>query len=338
MTYVYVLTSTPEDLYYEQCLMSLYSLRLYMPTARAVVLTDDKTSATFTGKRDEIRRLASEVISTGFDDSVGNAERSRLIKTAIPHYIDDDFLYIDCDTVVCSPLEAITDCPYSVAGVLDGHVPLAEHIHKDYFLKRDKRLGFSGTKSLGANINGGVIFARRGDEARRFFDAWADAWKYSAYQKHDLHDQSALNEANFRMGLKLGLLSGEWNCQPANGGLAFLKDAKIIHYFSSEAAGSHYVPYYKLADVALQRRVKEAGAIPSDVAAMLASPKFQFNKAHLVNDARVIAVLQSPLLFTLAETKQKLPALFKVLEGACAFVRWCGKSLRGLIKRKHRSS
>ncbi|MBR0123950.1 MAG: glycosyl transferase, partial [Treponema sp.] len=229
MKYVYVLVSSPADFYYEQCLMSLTSLRFYMKEAEVFVLCDQRTANTFSGKRAAIKELA-KIISVPFEDTVGNTERSRLIKTAIPDYVQGDFLYIDCDTIICSDLSAIEEFPYEIAGVLDAHVYLDEHLHKQTFVKRDKKLGFHGTAALNGNINGGLVLARDTPYAKEFFKAWNEAWKYSAYKKNDMHDQSALNEANYRTQMKAQLLPGEWNCQPCHGGLAFLKDAKIIHY------------------------------------------------------------------------------------------------------------
>ena len=199
MTYVYVLVSGKNDLYYEQALMSTYSLRNLMPDANVVLLVDNKTEDLINSdslKRAEIKKYVSKIISVQFDEKVSNAERSRLIKTSIPEYIDDDFLYIDCDTIIADDLSEIEKTPYKTAGILDGHVMLDEHIHKKYFLERDKKLGFHGTQAADCNINGGVIFARKGEESKNLFKAWNEAWKYSAYQKHDFHDQSALNEAN----------------------------------------------------------------------------------------------------------------------------------------------
>lgn len=328
MKYVYVLVSSENDLYYEQALMSLWSLRFRMPGAHVVVLCDDETEKSFCGKRGALRELATEIRAVPFEPSVKKVERSRLIKTAIPAYVDGDFLYIDCDTIVCDNLSSIENYEYAVAGVLDGHVMLDEHIHKNYFLARDKKLGFHGTESADCNINGGIILFRDTEYSRSLFKAWNEVWKYSAYQKHDLHDQSALNEANFRTGLKMQLLPGEWNCQPSHGGLAFLKDAKIIHYYSSEFAGKYYIPYYRLADKALQTRIKEAGGIPDDIQAMLREPKFQFNPVHLVSDQRIVDIMQSPLTFTLADMKAKLPWLFKFFEGQAAFLRRLAKRLK----------
>lgn len=330
MTYVYVLTSTPNDLYYEQCLMSLYSMRLYMPNSNAVVLVDDKTFSSLTeeNKRAELSRLASEIIKVDFEDSVPNVDRSRLIKTSIPDYVDDDFLYIDCDTIICDDLYSIEKCEFNTAGILDGHVMLDEHVHKKYFLARDKKLGFHATKEANYSINGGVIFCRKSEEGRTLFKNWNELWKFSAYKKHDKHDQSALNEANWKSGFKMGLLSGEWNCQPGHCGLAFLKNAKILHYFSSEFNGKNYISYYKLADKDLQNRIKNEGTIPDDVKKMISDPKFQFTKVHLLKDQRIVNIMQSPLTFTLADINAKLPHFFNFLEAQAAFIRKIGKKLK----------
>ena len=331
MKYVYVLTSTPKDLYYEQCLMSVWSLRQKMPNADVIVLVDNKTKASFTAenKREELGKFANEIVSIDFDDNVSNVERSRLIKTSIPEYVTGSFLYIDCDTIICDDLSSIENEPFEVAGVLDGHCMLGEHIHQKYFLQRDKKLGFHGTKAADCNINGGLILAKERETSLSLFKAWNEVWKYSAYQKHDFHDQSALNEANYRIGLKMGHLNGIWNCQPSHGGLAFFKDAKIIHYYSSEFGGKNYIPYYKLADKALQNRIKETGVIPEDIQKMILEPKVQFNSVHLINDKRIVSIMQSPLTFTLADIKAKLPWLFNIMEAQATFLRGIGKRLRG---------
>lgn len=330
MTYVFVLTSTSKDLYYEQCLMAAYSFRLYNKDARLVVLADNKTSESFT---EENKRTAladyAEIISIPFEDSVTNIERSRLIKTAIPDYIDDDFLYMDCDMIICDNLDSIQKQDCTLGGVLDCHEKLDRHIHRDYFLARDKKLGFSGTKTLNGNFNGGLVYAKKGEDQKNLFKHWNECWKFSAYKKNDRHDQPCLNQANYLIGMKMKELSGIWNCQPAHGGLAFLKDAKIIHYFSSEFGGKNYVPYHKLADKELQQRIKETGNIPDDIKEMIKDPKLQFNTTHLVNDSRIIGIMQSPLLFTLAELKQKMPPVFRFFEIQAEFTRKIGKKIKG---------
>ena len=335
MKYVYVLTSTLDDLYYEQALMSVYSLRKHNPSAAIVVLVDNKTNATLTeaNKRAALRTYVSQIISIDFADDVPNVDRSRLIKTTIPTYVSGSFLYIDCDTIICDDISEIEHVDATTGGVLDGHVLLNDHVHKDYFLARDKKLGFSGTARLGANINGGLILAKADTKEQKaetdeLFRQWNELWRYSAYTKHDKHDQSALNEANWRTGLHMKLLDGIWNCQPSHGGLAFLKDAKIIHYYSSEFSGRHYIPYYKLADKALQNRIKAAGDIHGDIQELIVDAKFQFNPVHLINDARIVSIMQSPLTFTLADLKAHCRPLFNALEAVCGGVRAFAKRLK----------
>ena len=336
MKYVYVLTSTTADLYYEQALMSAYSLRKQMPDSEIIILVDDKTELTFTeeNKRLSLKNYASKIIPIAFEPEVPNIDRSRLIKTSIPQYVDGSFLYIDCDTIICDDLSDIESTQATTAGVLDGHCLLDEHIHKKYFLQRDKKLGFSGTKKAGYNINGGLILAKadtpeQKEQTVSFFREWNQCWKYSAYQKKDKHDQSALNEANFRTGLKMQLLDGKWNCQLSHGGLAFLQNAKIIHYYSSEFSGKNYIPYYKLADKKILEKIKEYGDIPLEIKKMIENPKFQFNSVHLINDQRIVSIMQSPLLFTLADLKHYCPPVFIFFEEICLGLRKLGKILKG---------
>lgn len=335
MTYVYVLVSSQNDFYYEQALMSAFSLRQKMPGANIVLLADDRTASTMQNidsttnlNRTEINKYVSKIISVPFEQNVSNVERSRLIKTSIPDYVDDDFLYIDCDTIIADDLSSITDFNCNTAGILDGHVMLSEHIHKKYFLQRDKKLGFSGTKKADCNINGGVIFARKCEESKELFKKWNEVWKYSAYQKHDFHDQSALNEANYQTGLKMQHLPGEWNCQPSHGGLAFLQNAKIIHYYSSELGGKNYIPYYKLADKKILQTIKDNGFLSEDIKAMINEPKFQFNKVHLINDQRIVNIMQSPIVFTFADLKTHCPVLFNLIEGMFSGIRKLGKKIK----------
>ena len=316
--------------------MSVYSLRQKMPDAQIIVLADDKTKNSFTeaNKRTALLKYASKVIPVEFEENVSNVDRSRLIKTSIPEYVEGSFLYIDCDTIICSDLSDIENEKTVTGGVLDGHVLLDEHIHKKYFLLRDKKLGFRGTKEAGYNINGGLILAKADSpeekkQTAELFKKWNELWKYSAYQKKDKHDQSALNEANFQTGLKMALLDGKWNCQPSHGGLAFLKDAKIIHYYSSEFSGKNYIPYYKLADRNVWQKIKNEGDIPEEIKAMIDEPEFQFNKVHLINDQRIVNIMQSPLTFTIADLKAYCPLFFNFLENLCAGLRGLAKSIKG---------
>lgn len=329
MKYVYVLTSTEKDLYYEQCLMSVFSLRHYMPKAFISIITDNKTNETF-NNRLELKNYVNEIISVPFNDTVSNIERSRRLKTTIPEYINDSFLFIDCDTIVCDNLSEIENSNYDIAAVLDGHVKLDEHKHKEYFLKREKKIGYQGTKYNNYHVNSGIIYFKNTEKSKLFFKKWNELWENNFNKYHDHHDQGPFNEALYQCNIKDCLLNGEWNCQISQGGLAYLQNAKIIHYFSSEFAGKNYVPYYKLADKKLQNEIKETGVIPDNIRELILNPKFQFNKVHLLNDQRIINIIQSPMILTYADIKTKCPLLFKILECPFTLLR---KLLKKIVKK-----
>ena len=61
LTAVYVLISNDKDLYYEQALLSAYSLRLHNKDLKVVILVDNATDISLTGKRAEIRKYVDEV-------------------------------------------------------------------------------------------------------------------------------------------------------------------------------------------------------------------------------------------------------------------------------------
>ena len=334
MKYVYVLTSTPNDFYYEQCLMSVFSLIHHTPDALVYILTDNKTKDSFTekDKRLGLKKLGANIITVNFDDSVTNIQRSRILKTTIPEHISGDFLFIDCDTIICDNLSTINSIlpDIKVAAVLDGHVPLSEHKHKDYFIKREKKLGFSASKKTGVHFNSGVMLYRDCPESREFFKKWNELWTWCFTEKHDHHDQPAFNEASLECGAIIKELDGIWNCQLSQGGLAYLAKAKIIHYFSSEG-GKNYIPYYRLAEKNIQQKVKDFGEIPSDVSQMILNPKFQFNKVHLINDKRIVSIMQSAIIFTIADIKEHCPPVFYFMESVCAEIRRLAKKIKGKI-------
>jgi len=105
MKYVYVLTSSDTDYYYEQFLLSLASMRLYNPDAEVIALIDEKTKQNLTGKRSGYEKFVSETKIINVPDIYSQKEASRWIKTTIPHYVSGEFFFIDCDTIISKTLE-----------------------------------------------------------------------------------------------------------------------------------------------------------------------------------------------------------------------------------------
>ena len=84
--FLYILVSNEKDIYYEQTLVSVMSLRHYNPDAFVTLLVDDKTDKTLVGFRAGIKDLVNEYKVIPFDDQIGGLARSRLLKTNMRNY------------------------------------------------------------------------------------------------------------------------------------------------------------------------------------------------------------------------------------------------------------
>jgi lipopolysaccharide biosynthesis glycosyltransferase len=145
MKYVYVLTSSEKDYYYEQFLLSLASMRLYNPDAEVVVLIDEKTKQGLTGKRSGYAQFVSEIKIISVPDEYSQKEASRCIKISIPHYVSGEFLFTDCDTIITGNLAPVFSPDIHIGAVLDTHVTLEKHHLRDYFKSEVEKAGFSSS-------------------------------------------------------------------------------------------------------------------------------------------------------------------------------------------------
>ncbi len=245
--FLYILVSNEKDIYYEQTLVSVLSLRHYNPDAFVSLLVDDKTDKTLVdGFRAQIKDLVNEYKVVPFDEKIGGLARSRLLKTNMRNLLDGDFLYLDGDTAFVDKLEIVVDEACDIGAVPDLH----SHRNDPYHIKHkgDNKnrqiLGF--TLSLAeVFFNGGVIFARDTARAREFFDKWHELYKY-CNTKGVFTDQISLNQTNQLLDFAIKELPGEWNCQvrEAYNHLSRVKDiypilcsAKIVHFFGSGIDG-----------------------------------------------------------------------------------------------------
>ena len=240
--FLYILVSKESDIYYEQTLVSILSLRHYNPDAFVTLLVDDKTDANLMGFRAEIKTLINEYKVVSFDDKISGLARSRLLKTNMRNLLEGDFLYIDGDTAIADKLDLKVDDNCDVGAIADLHARENDKYHVKH-KKNNKNKNILGfTLNLGdLFFNGGIIFARDNDNAKRFFDKWHELYQY-CNTKGIFTDQISFNETNRLLGFPMKELPGEWNCQvrEAYNHLYRVKiiypmlcNAKIIHFFGS---------------------------------------------------------------------------------------------------------
>lgn len=270
MKFVYVLTSSPNDIYGEQTYLSMYSLRRQMPNAHIELLVDDKTKESFIGSRRKIAEIASHVTSIKMDDNISNMRKSRILKTFLREYIEGDILFIDGDTIVNDKLDDIMTCECDIGMVMDAHKDLTVHYGLDKLRRQLQSIGFVMPKDETLYFNSGVMLIRDNKRTHDFFRRWNDNWKASSANGLNL-DQPALFRTNIEEDHLITELGGEWNCQIMYG-LNFYSKAKIIHYFASRYNQSNGGYLYYFMNPEVFKRIRESDSLPEDIKIRLDCP------------------------------------------------------------------
>jgi hypothetical protein len=279
MKYLYVLVSDDSDLFLEQALLSITSLRMYMPDAFISLLVDDITEANLIEKRKFILELINEFKVITLDSKFNKKARSRCLKTSMRNHIEGNFLYIDNDTLITTELSDIENIQADIAAVLDWHLYLSEienisTAHINNIREKDKKLGFVSTFKSNTHFNGGVLFCKDNENGVNFFNEWHKLWLY-CFDNGNTNDQQSLNQANYNLGNVIYELEGIWNCQILkDGALRFLYNSRIIHYFASQTQKKPYL----LADTFYLHEIKKCGFVNDDIKLLLKTPKSLFLK------------------------------------------------------------
>ena len=228
---VYVLASTENDLFYEQCLISVYSAQLYNPNIKIVLVVDNKTHSTLKGNRKEITDYVDDIIVKDFPEETSMFMRSRLLKVELRSLVKGDYLYVDCDTLIVDSLESIDLVSESIAAVLDGHVKLKNHPTYALFKKQCDTIGFplSHTRDY---FNGGVIFAKDDEVSHNLYSLWHNYY-LSGTSSNISMDQPSFNKSNYENNSVIKELPGEWNCQ-VRFGAKYIASAKVLHFCSKK--------------------------------------------------------------------------------------------------------
>lgn len=210
---IYVLTCAPEKHYIEQALMSVWSARHWNPDAHIVLIVDDLTDKLFVGKRAEILDYISEKIVVPFDDaSLSMMYRSRFIKTSVRQLIDGDFLFIDCDTIICKSLAGIDDFGVEVGAVLESHL-----LVKDYCNALKKKT-VEACSQLGVDLDveekyfsSGVLYVKDMPQTHHFYETWHHYWLESQTAGVPF-DQPSLAKTNRDCGHIIECIPDTYNC------------------------------------------------------------------------------------------------------------------------------
>lgn len=249
---VYVLVSSKKDFFWEQCLISIMSVRHLMPEAYTVLVCDTETKESLCDNiRNQITQYFSEIIAIPFENDVEKTKRSRILKVSLRNIVNGDFLYIDCDTLITQPLYEIDSFPYTIAAVLDGHCLFKCNPMREFFLSQNKHLNYPHDK-ICKYYNGGVMYVKDTDESYLFYNLWHKNYLISC-EKGVFIDEPALSMTNIEQNDIIHEIDGTWNCQIRFGAL-YLATNKILHFCSKKN-----MPVSYLSNKNYLNKVKEEG-------------------------------------------------------------------------------
>lgn len=272
---VYSVVSSAADYYLEQTLMSVYTLRLYNKDTNVVLVVDNTTNSSITGKRAEILNYVSDVVSVDVPSEYTKMQKSRFLKTSLREYVKGDYLFIDSDTLVTASLEDIDAFDFEMGATADKHVVIGKHPMKVFIDHCAKTAGFN-VLSDNIYVNSGVMFFKDTPQTHLFYESWHKNWKLTSSKGLNI-DQASLAKTCAEFNYPITDIGGIWNCQLTDNGLRYLTDAKIIHYFASTAKG-HIKSAFTYYQDEIYDRIKETGKIPQDIVDIIKNPKKEFTE------------------------------------------------------------
>jgi len=326
---VYVLISSDSDTYYEQALLSVYSLRLHNPDDYVVLLVDDVTSASLTGKRAKIKEYVTEVKVVDVPEKYSPKERSRFIKTTFRKYFTGDLLFIDTDTIITGRLSDIGNIDAEIACVLDYHAPLDCLINGNETRERIKNIFSEDVSDENVYFNSGVVFVRDTPAVAQLFEEWHRYWKYSAFEKAQCYDQPALMMADRKCGYMIKELNGIYNCQVLTS-IQYLHHARIIHFFNNVWDGKEtFSPFFQKQ---MYEEIKVTGNISDYTKRLVADCKSAFFSPIYFVRSEKVEFLNTLVSATVYSLYKKNSFFYKVLKLLCAMRFSCAKALNRIAK------
>lgn len=267
---VYILTSTPKDIYLEQMYVSMFSAKQCMPDAHIVLLTDTTTQKTFTGTREKEIQYADEIVAVDLDPQRFNGQqRSRQLKTSARNLIDGDFLFVDCDTIICKPLYEIDNFNFDIAACEDTHSEFQKNPYKRMCLRHGKRLGWPIEKET-VYFNSGIIYVKDNERTRDFYKRWNENL-LAGYSRNVFMDQPSFAKTNYDFNHIVQKLDDVYNCELKHG-IRFLKDAKIVHYLCTNKSVCQEEQLFVMNESRVLEGIKVDAVISEEVKQAIADP------------------------------------------------------------------
>lgn len=270
---LYVIVSNENDIYIEQLYCSVYSAKNVMPDCHIALLMDKATEQSLKGYRSKVLDYVDEVVSVPLDTNRYNGQKqSRLLKTNARNYIDGDFLFIDCDTLIVKSLNSIDQCPYTLAACWDTHSRFSQNPFRETGAILQGKVFEWPLEEEEEYFNSGVIYVKDLPETREFYKQWYNNLLLG-HIKGVTMDQPAFAYTNYQLNHPIKRLDDTWNCE-LKYGMKYLRDAKIIHYLCTNRAKANDQQLFPLNDYNILYQIKTTGEIPDIVKKTINDPYY----------------------------------------------------------------
>lgn len=275
---VYCLTSDNRDFYYEQMLISLYSLRKHNPDASVAVVCDELTNELILKRRKSFAAMNAETIQVDMPPTWDKKVKSRYIKTHLREIVSGDYLFIDVDTIICATLDCVDEFDCAIGAVYDSHVlrpiPKTPKYGGEEWICGEAAKAGMNIQGL-THFNSGVFYVKDNPEAHKLYERWAtiheECLKYGVYC-----DQLPLMLANKELGEMITPIAPAMNCQAIWAeGVKILPKAKIIHYFPIQRKNI-------LASSWILSPIKEFDKIPNTIKWVINNPYKFFSQNSFI--------------------------------------------------------
>ena len=321
---VYVVVSDETDIFLEQALLSIFSLRKLNPNAYVEFVIDQVTNDSIIGKRSEIKKHVNKTTVIEVPDNYSKGQKSRWIKTNLRNLIEGDFLFIDTDTIITDSLEEIDDFDGDIGAVKDKHAPIKHNKDKNKLLLWSKQDGWTYSEDLDY-FNSGVMFVRDCEFTHDFFREWNKRWKICSTKYSRFFDQPLFAATNEFFQHPVKELAGEWNCQPT-GGISFLYKATIMHYWGYNRKDYAWMFY----DKKIIREIKESGNIPNEISDLVDKAKEAFIIPNEIIAGKELEIYYSPV-FQVCLSFEKVFALFNSMSKLLLKALKIRQKMRGML-------
>lgn len=223
MKVCYVFAGDADSSYLQMLQVSVSSLKACHPDAEVICLTTEDAYSIAIGRLGALEVAVQSIRGLRRDAR----HQSRSIKTRLLEFVQDDFLYLDVDTIVLRPLEMIWSNEFDIAMALDRNRGNPAPHFPGHAASLYDRLGWNWPVPY---FNSGVMAVRNNDNSRTLFHEWHLRWM-ATEELGVVLDQPALNSAIDFTNVNVKRLGVEYNAM-IDADPTFAKHAKVLHFYT----------------------------------------------------------------------------------------------------------